>query len=245
MRSSKLVNPFLYVGLVIFLASCGSAANEKTTATDSTATADSAAKAKAASTILTTPQMMVVVTHKVADYAKWLSAYEADDPQRSAAGLHKYVIGRGLVDSNMILIAMKADDSAKALAFGDSPGLKEAMKKAGVIGAPTHYMTTAIWQDTSINKTALRSFTSLTVKDWNAFISTYEASRQERIDNGLMDRVIGHDIADNKKVILAMALTDTAKAFAYYKSDAIKKRREEGGVIGQPSRLLYWIVKRY
>jgi hypothetical protein len=38
---------------------------------------------------------------------------------------------------------------------------------------------------------------------------------------------------------------DTAKAFAYYKSDALKKRREASGVIGEPDRFLYRVVKRY
>src|SRR5215831_11097172 len=129
MKFSKLVNPTFYVGVVICLSSCGSGGNEKTATADSTAAADSAAKAKPASTYVTTPQNMVVVTHKVADFAKWLTAYEADDANRSANGLHSYVVGRGMADSNMVLIAMKIDDIAKARAFGNSPGLKETMKK--------------------------------------------------------------------------------------------------------------------
>jgi hypothetical protein len=145
----------------------------------------------------------------------------------------------------MILIAMKVDDTAKAKAFANSPGLKETMKKAGVMGPATSYMITATWQDTATNKTALRSFTTFSVRDWAAFVTGFEAGRQERIDNGIIDRVIGHDIGDDKKVHIATALTDTAKAFAYYKSDALKKRREAGGVIGEPTRLLYWIVKKY
>jgi hypothetical protein len=65
------------------------------------------------------------------------------------------------------------------------------------------------------------------------------------MDNGIVDRVIGHDAGDNKKVILITAVLDTAKAFAYYKSDALKKRREAGGVIGEPQRFLFTIAKRY
>jgi hypothetical protein len=38
---------------------------------------------------------------------------------------------------------------------------------------------------------------------------------------------------------------DTAKAFAYYKSDILKKRRAESGVIGEPERFLYRVVQRY
>jgi len=46
-------------------------------------------------------------------------------------------------------------------------------------------------------------------------------------------------------VSLVTAVLDTAKAFAYYKSDAIKKARAAGGVIGEPKRFLFTIVKRY
>ncbi len=61
----------------------------------------------------------------------------------------------------------------------------------------------------------------------------------------LTARVIGHDPDDNKKVSLVTAVIDTAKAFAYWKSDALKKRREAGGVIGEPERFVFQVVKRY
>jgi hypothetical protein len=83
------------------------------------------------------------------------------------------------------------------------------------------------------------------VKDFDAWQKSFEAGKQERLDNAITDRVVGHDVDDNKKVMLVTAVLDTAKAFAYYKSDGLKKRREAGGVIGTPARFLYRIVKRY
>lgn len=44
--------------------------------------------------------------------------------------------------------------------------------------------------------------------------------KQERLDNGVTDRAYGHDADDNKKVSLVTAVTDTAKAFAYYSGGA-------------------------
>ncbi|MBC7874517.1 MAG: hypothetical protein H7Y01_11000, partial [Ferruginibacter sp.] len=69
--------------------------------------------------------------------------------------------------------------------------------------------------------------------------------RQERIDNGITDRVYGHDADDNHKVMLVTALTDTAKAAAYWKSDMLKKRRAASGAIGEPDRFVFRIVQRY
>ena len=83
------------------------------------------------------------------------------------------------------------------------------------------------------------------VKDWDIWLKGFEDGKQERMDNGIVDRVIGHDLDDNKKVHIAIAITDSAKAFAYFKSDALKKRRIAGGVIGEPDRFVYRIVKHY
>lgn len=247
MRSFRLTNSLFCVGVLSLLASCGSGANDKTTAADSTAAADSAAKAKAAvSTIITTPTNMVTVVHKVADYTKWLAAYDAHDSARLASGLHNYVIGRGVEDSNMVLVAMRADDTAKAKAFGMSADVKARMKKAGVIGAPMEMLSTETWQDTvTLPPMTIRSMTSITVKDWDTFIKAFEGGRQERASNGIVDRVVGHDLNDNKKVTVVTALTDTAKAFAYYKSDALKQRHVAEGVTGEPKRFRFFIVKRY
>ena len=233
-----------YIGLVILLTSCGSGGSEKTSATDTTKAADTAAKAPV-STIVTTPQNMVVVYHKVADYSKWLTSYEGHDSARLASGLHNYVIGRGLEDSNMVVVALRSDDTAKAKAFAKDPGLKTAMKKGGVLGAPTITLVTEAWQDTAKIESALRARATYMVKDWDAWVKGFEDGKQERMDNGIVDRAFGHALDDNKKVYVVTDLSDTAKAFAYYKSDALKKRRLASGVIGEPVRFLYRLVKHY
>ena len=248
MKHSRFPGLLVCAAMVFFLISCEGSGNEKTTATDSTAT-DNTAKTTAAvpqqNTIITTAQNMVVVTNKVANFAKWKMAYDEHDSARLASGLHSYVIGRGLQDTNTVLVALKADDMDKAKAFAKAPGLKKAMQKGGVIGAPLISFFTATWQDTATIDSKIRSRTSFAVKDWDAWLKSFEEGKQERMDNGIAVRVIGHDVDDSKKVSLVTALTDTAKAFAYYKSDALKKRRAASGVVGEPVRFLYTIVHRY
>ncbi len=76
-------------------------------------------------TIVTTPQAMVSVTHKVADYGKWQVAYDGHDSARIAYGLHSYVIARGFNDANMVMVVLKTDDVEKAKAFVKDPSLKD------------------------------------------------------------------------------------------------------------------------
>lgn len=249
MMSTRLLSvPFLVAGL--FLSSCGgSGENASTTTTDSiaanTATATAPAETVAPSTISTTPQAMMLVKHKVGDYAKWQMSYDNHDSLRLAGGIHNYVIGRGTMDSSIVMVAVKTDDIAKAKAFAASAGLKQAMQKSGVTGKPSISFFTSVFQDTAVIPSPLRSLTTFMVKDWAAWEKAFQDGKQERMDNGLIERVYGHDADNEKKVMLVVAITDTAKASAYWKSDMLKKRRAAGGVIGEPERFVFSIVKRY
>jgi hypothetical protein len=235
----------IFSSILFFLASCSGGETEKKTSTDSTAADTSTAVVAPPVTTITSPQDMMVAKHKVANFTKWKISYEEHDSIRLANGIHSYVIGRGLKDTNMVLVAVKVDDMAKAKAFAKDPGLKKAMQKGGVTGTPEFAFVTMTFQDTGQVTSDIRSRTTFTVKDWAAWQKNFEDGKQERLDNGIAVRAYGHSADDDKKVVLVTVLLDTAKAFAYYKSDMLKKRRAAGGVIGEPERFLYRVVQRY
>jgi len=240
--------PVSFLTAVLFLFSCNG--NEEKTSTDkvssdSTTTTTATTQSVAPSTIITTPQSMFVVVHKVSNFAKWKASYDAHDSMRLANGLHNYVIGRGVEDSNTVVVAVKADDMAKAKAFAKDPSLKAAMQKGGVTGTPSMSFVTMTFQDTATINSPLRARTTFAVKDWDAWQKAFEDGKQERIDNGIIVRAFGHDADDNNKVTLVTAIMDSAKASAYRKSDMLKKRMEAGGVIGEPKRFVYRVVQRY
>ncbi len=251
MKRSNFTVVLLCAATVFFFSSCGgdesAEKTDKDTSGNTSTTTKTTEPETPKSTIVTTPETMMVVTHKIGgSFAKWLAAYEAHDSMKLANGIHNYVVARGLKDTNMLMVVLKVDDLAKAKAFAKDPSLKAAMQKSGVVGAPTIVFNTSTWQDTGMLAPGiLRSRTTFTVKDWDAWTKSFMDGKQERTDNGIADRVIGHDADDNKKVSLVTAVMDTAKAFAYYKSDALKKRREAGGVMGEPQRFLFTIAKRY
>jgi len=246
MKQSRFTGVLFCIAMVFFLTSCGGDGSKEQTNTDST-TAETTTNAviPEVSTITTTPQSMMVAKHKVSNFAKWKTSYDEHDSMRLANGIHSYVIGRGVQDSNMVLVAVKVDDMAKAKAFAKDPSLKKAMQKGGVTGAPSISFFTATFQDTAVISSAIRSRTTFMVKDWDAWQKSFEEGKQERLDNGLTVRVVGHDPDDNKKVSLVTAIMDTAKANAYWKSDMLKKRRAAGGVISEPERFVFRVVQRY
>ena len=228
-------------------ASCGDQDDKETTETttsDSTSTGTTATTNTPTSTITTIPQNMMVVRHKVADYNKWKTSYDEHDSLRMAGGVRTYVIGRGLNDSNTVLVSVKVDDMTKAKAFAKDPSLKKAMQKGGVVGEPVINFTTMVYRDTA-KISDLRSRTTFTVKDWDRWQRSFDSTRQIRLDNGLVDRAYGHDADDNHKVTLVVAVTDTAKAYAFWKSDQLKRNRAASGVTSQPVRFIYRVVEQH
>jgi len=243
MHQQRFIRTLFYASLASFFTSCNSGGSS-TTSTDTTTDTD-AVSALPENTIITTPQNMMIAKHKVNNFAKWKASYDEHDSLRIANGVHSYVIGRGLQDSNMVLVALRVDDVDKAKAFAKDPSLKQAMQKGGVMGTPSFSFVTMTFQDTAVINSDIRARSTLQVKDWDAWQKSFEESKQERLDNGITVRAYGHDVDDNHKVELVTAITDTAKAFAYYKSDALKQRRAASGVIGEPNRFLFRVVQRY
>lgn len=245
MNHQRFSRMLIYASIVAFISACQAGAGEKTL-TDTTGTDTAAATAtQVVNTVDTTPQNMMIATHKVASFEQWNASYDANDSMRLAHQIHSYVIGRGVEDSNMILVAVKVDDMAKAKAFAKGADLKKAMQKGGVTGAPTIRFITLTYQDTATIETDLRVSSTFTVKDWDTWQQAFEEGRKEGLDNGLKARAYGYDVDDNHKVMLVSAIIDTAKANAFWQSDELKLRRAAAGVISEPERFMFRIVRRY
>lgn len=79
---------------------------------------------------------MLVIHHRVKDFATWKPAYDRHASKRKAAGLTRDHVLQSVDDPNDVTIVMDFADLAKAKAFGASGDLKTVMKAAGVIGKP-------------------------------------------------------------------------------------------------------------
>ena len=79
---------------------------------------------------------MIVVHHKVKDFAAWKLSFDGHAPVRKAAGLSKAHVLQAVDDPNAVTVLLDFTDASKAKAFGASDELKARMKSAGVIGKP-------------------------------------------------------------------------------------------------------------
>src|SRR5690349_9325037 len=84
--------------MLFTLSACTNNNEPSTTTADSTSTdkmTTTTATTTNTNTIVTTQQAMLVIKHRVKDFAAWKMAYESHDSARLANGLHNYVIARG------------------------------------------------------------------------------------------------------------------------------------------------------
>lgn len=81
----------------------------------------------------------LLIRHKVSDFSKWKASYDSHQPARQEAGLTEKYVLRTIDDPSEVVLFFEVKDIEKAKEFGASPGLREAMQKAGVVDKPDSY----------------------------------------------------------------------------------------------------------
>ena len=82
----------------------------------------------------------VLVRHKVKDYPSWKAQFDAHAAARKAAGSQGGQVLRSAADPNELVLLLSWSDVESARRFGESPGLREAMERAGVVDRPDIYL---------------------------------------------------------------------------------------------------------
>ena len=81
---------------------------------------------------------VAIVRHRVRNFARWKSVFDADDPRR-AAGLGDGRVLQMLGNFRDVVVLLEFGDLRKFRAFTRSAHVRATMKKSGVTGKP------AIW----------------------------------------------------------------------------------------------------
>lgn len=78
----------------------------------------------------------ILIRHEVNDFNKWKTVYDDHKSIRDKAGLHELYLLQNKYNHNEVVILFEAKNDNRALDFIESQDLKEAMKRAGVVGTP-------------------------------------------------------------------------------------------------------------
>jgi hypothetical protein len=246
-KTMKQISMIFALGIILFFSSCNNSADDKTaTKAADTATAvastDTTTKNAAAEPVFTPFKVMLVQQH-VKNFEKWKTAFMSRDSMRQAFNITRYGLGRGIGDTNTVIVINKIADARKAKEFLTSPGLKEAMQKASVSGPPKFSYINVIRNDDSKIEQKERVLIAHHVKDFDAWLKVYDGEgKAARSANGLVDRGLGRGIDDPGMVYIVFAITDMAKAKARVGSPELKKLMKDAGVDGPPQIIYYNLV---
>jgi hypothetical protein len=80
---------------------------------------------------------LIIVRHRVKDFATWKKAFDAHANAQKSAGLTNPRVFRSADDRNETVILFDAQDLVKARQFASSPDLKSTMQAAGVMDQPS------------------------------------------------------------------------------------------------------------
>jgi quinol monooxygenase YgiN len=78
----------------------------------------------------------LAVRHHVHDYAAWRKVYDEVEPLRAQHGCTAQRVMRLPDDASELLVTHEFPTAEQAAGFASDPGLREAMDRAGVEGAP-------------------------------------------------------------------------------------------------------------
>jgi hypothetical protein len=78
--------------------------------------------------------VMLAVQHRVQDYKAWKKVFDEHPPREGGAKFHR--VNRMIGDPNTSVVVAGFESAEQAQAFRRSPGLADAMKRAGVVGEP-------------------------------------------------------------------------------------------------------------
>ncbi|MBZ9672447.1 cyclase [Mesorhizobium sp. B3-2-1] len=81
------------------------------------------------------------VRHTVSDYEAWRKVYDGFAPVQKANGVKAEAVYQAADNPNDVTVTHDFASAAEAQAFIKNPKLKEAMASAGVVGAPTMWIT--------------------------------------------------------------------------------------------------------
>lgn len=176
----------------------------------------------------------VSVTHEIADFENWKALFDKDTPLRKEAEIIDVFVMKDINNPKIITVLMEISNLEKANAFFSSPRLKEAMGKAGVVGAPEISMFTLAEEFKPINTSSLITTVSHSVKDYSKWKAVYDSANELRKKAGVNDYLLLRSLSDENLITVIGTSTSAEKFNKFITNPDLKTVMEKAGVTSKP-----------
>ena len=176
----------------------------------------------------------MTVIHECRDFPAWKKGFDADAPNRKAAGLTDIHVLREHANPNLVALMFGVSDVRGAKAFASSPVLAAAMKAAGIIGTPRLRFRHGDYTPTQAVTYATMT---VSVRDYATALKAYTMDAADRKAASLTDLGVLQLDDDPNNLLLLWSVGDAALATAFFDSPALAAHMvKNAGVVGAPER---------
>ena len=180
------------------------------------------------------PPVAVVVRSTVADFDTWKAEFDAGEQLRRSGSIVGHHINRSQDDPNELAVFMAATDPDALRAFGSSQELKDAMARAGVIGAPTMMMVTPTRESIDWERMLPAFLISHTVADFDQWLAGYDAADDLRSANGIVGHAANRSLENPSLVIVYHQAESFGTLHAFLENPDLKEAMNNAGVTSEP-----------
>jgi len=180
------------------------------------------------------PPYAALLTHPVADVDRWKAGFDADEPNRRAAGVLGHHINRAEDDPNLITIFLALSDLDAAKAFAASPELGETMQKFGVTAPPEISWLQPVREEVVWDRQLPAIILSHHVADFDTWLAGYDDAGELQKSGGIIGQAANRSLDDPSLVtVYHQAETfDTLRSFL--DNPDLRAVMEKAGVNSEP-----------
>jgi len=180
------------------------------------------------------PPASVLISHGVADYDAWKVAFDEHVQARRDASCLGHYLKRGVDDTDMVYVYCLATDSDKLREFFDRADLAEAMKRAGVEGAPEIRLMKPMSRNLVAEQRLPGIIVIHPVEDYDSWRVVYDELDDFRRKSGIVGHAVSRDLDNPNQVVVYHQANNLADLHTFVDSVALQDAMKRAGVVGDP-----------
>jgi quinol monooxygenase YgiN len=182
------------------------------------------------------PPLAILVTHRVAAYDAWKTAFDAHRGARKAASFLGDHLNR---NGDEVAVYLPATDRARVAAFVDSSELRSTMQQASVTSPPRIEWLKPVEDAHIADRSTAGMIVAHAVKDYAAWKKAYDSVEALRKRHGVIGAAVNQALDDPNLVTVYHQAETRAELQAFASSPELKTAMQQAGVTGAPEFRYY------
>lgn len=182
------------------------------------------------------PPLAILITHRVAAYDAWKTAFDAHRDARKAASILGDHLNR---NGNEVAVYLPATDRVKVAAFVDSPNLRSAMQQAGVTNPPRIEWLKPVEDAHIADRSTAGMIVAHAVKDFPAWKKVYDSVEGLRKRHGIIGAAVNQALDEPNLVTVYHQAETRSELQAFAASAEFRAAMEQASVAGTPEVRFY------